>query len=532
MGLLNPRNLTIGARFVAALPGYLRHPIDPGEVRTIIRDRLQARGEALLALVRAALAGPGNPIGVLLRNAGCGVHDVARLVGEEGVEKALHRLLHAGVYLTVDEFKGRRSAVRGSTVVEVNPERLHNPRSADHVPASSSGSRSAGTPVLLDLAFIRGCAVDACAGLDARGGLAWRKATWEVPGAGARFRLIKYAAFGDPPERWFSQLDPRLSGQHPVIRLSMRATRLGSVLAGVPLPRPIHAPLTDPLPVARWQAETLRSGSIPHVFTFPSSAVAVCEAATRAGIELGGARFTIGGEPITAARVASVRRVGADAMPRYGTIECGPIGYGCLSGEHPDELHVLADLNAVIQAEEDGPVCGLPPDALLVTSLHPNAPFTLLNVSMGDCGALTSRQCGCPLESLGWRDHIHDVRSFEKMTGTGMTFMRADIVRIIEEVLPAHCGGGPTDFQLVEDEDETGRAVLRLLVDPEIGPIDEQAAVRVLLEALGAGSPADRVMAAMLAEAGVLTVERRRPLPTSSGKQLHLALATRSRQLE
>jgi len=277
----------------------------------------------------------------------------------------------------------------------------------------------------------------------------------------------------------------------------------------------------------RWIADTLRSGRTPHLFTFPSSAVAACEAASRAGIELTGARFTVGGEPITAARLASIRRVGADAMPRYGTIECGPIGYGCLAGEQPDEVHVTADLHAVIQRGEGESVGGLPPDALLVTSLHPNAPFTLLNVSMGDSGTLTSRRCGCPLDRLGWGLHLDDVRSFEKMTGAGMTFLRSDIIRILEEVLPARCGGGPTDFQLVEDEDEAGRAVLRLLISPEIGPIDEQGASNALLEALGAGSPANRVMAAMLAEAGVLRVERRRPLPTLSGKQLHLALARR-----
>jgi hypothetical protein len=78
----------------------------------------------------------------------------------------------------------------------------------------------------------------------------WFKATWETPGAGARFRLLKFSSFGTPPVRWFSQVDPAAPGVDPIFRWSERAMRWGSYLAGVSLPRPFHAPLSSPLPIA------------------------------------------------------------------------------------------------------------------------------------------------------------------------------------------------------------------------------------------------------------------------------------------
>jgi hypothetical protein len=47
-------------------------------------------------------------------------------VKQEGVEGALRILYRHGVYLTVDEFKGRRPATRGNATVAVNPDLLRN----------------------------------------------------------------------------------------------------------------------------------------------------------------------------------------------------------------------------------------------------------------------------------------------------------------------------------------------------------------------------------------------------------------------
>lgn len=512
----------VGARFALRLPPFLRRPVGRAEARTVLQSRLERREAALLGLARILYGAPEGPYAILLRRAGCEYGDLERLVARDGAEGALARLFRAGVYLTIDEFKGRRPVVRGSTTVRVEPGLLRNPRSALHVAARTSGSRSGGTPVLVDLAFLRECAVDTLLALDARGAAEYAKAIWLVPGGAALARLLEFAGFRPVPARWFSQIDPAAAGLHPRYRWSSRLTRWSSLVTGVPLPSPEHVSLDEPLPAAGWMLDVLRRGQRPHLLTFPSSAARLCHAATSAGLDLRGAHFTLTGEPITATRLAVIRRAGADAEARYGIIEAGPIGYGCFAPEAPDDVHLLHDLVAVVQPGADGAGAGLPPDALLFTSLRATAPFALLNVSMGDRATMTGRRCQCPLEQLGWTTHLREIGSLEKLTAGGMSFLDTDVIPVLEEVLPARFGGGPTDYQLVEDEGEAGEPRLRLLVSPRVGDVDPHAVAETFLAAMSFGSGVERVMGLMWRQARFLRVERRSPLTAASGKILHL----------
>lgn len=197
------------------------------------------------------------------------------------------------------------------------------------------------------------------------------------------------------------------------------------------------------------------------------------------------------------------------------------MSYGCLSPEAPDEVHFFDDLNALIQA--DAPP--FPTGALLVSSLRQTTPFILLNVSMGDRATVTNRRCGCPLETLGWRTHLHTIRSYEKLTCGGMTFTDCDVVRVLEEVLPERFGGGPTDYQLLEEDAGDGQPRLRLLVRPSVGPVDPDAVSNAFLEAIGPGSGTERIMALQWRQGRFLRVEREAPRAAPSGKILHLRAA-------
>ncbi|MFN2431214.1 MAG: hypothetical protein ABR599_00065 [Gemmatimonadota bacterium] len=512
--------LTLGSRLAARLPRLLRRRVTPVEARATVQRRLAQRESDFLDLAaRAIYAIPDSPYRELLRLAGCEYTDLQRLVRAEGLEGALQALHAAGVFLTVDEFKGRRAAIRGGATMHVDPGWLRNPLVQGLVEGRTSGSRGTGTPVLIALEFVRDCAADALLALEARGGLAWRKAVWEAPGAGATFRLLKYSSFGAPAAAWFSSVELGAPGLHRRYRWGERLLRWEARLLGVPLPRVRSAPLDDPLPVARWLADTLLEGAVPHLFTLSSPAVRMCRAASDAGLDLRGARIVLGGEPVTAARVRAVRATGAEPIPRYGSVECGPIGYACMRPHAPDDVHVLSDLHAVIEAAS---ASRTPAGALFVTSLRPTAPLILLNVSMGDRAELTQRPCGCPLEDLGWRTHLTRIRSFEKLTGEGITLLDTDVVRILEEVLPARFGGAPTHYQLVEEEAAGGTSRVRLLVDPAVGPLDPTAVADAFLDALGWGAGGEWIMARLWRDAGTLRVERREPIATRSGKIHHL----------
>ena len=367
----------------------------------------------------------------------------------------------------------------------------------------------------MDLVHLKDRAVNTLLAMDARGGSAWTKAQWLVPGGGALAQLLEFSRFGTPVRRWFTQVDPaRLA---PRYRWSARVVRGSSLVAGVPLPLPEHAPLEDPSAIVHWMRSVLREGAVPHLFTFASSALRVCDMARERGGDLSGVQFTVTGEPLTAARLTSLRRCGATALPRYAITECGAVGFGCVAPSEPDEVHVPHDLHGLIQAEDVADV-GVPRRSLFVSSIRPTAPLVLLNVSTGDQAEMNTRECGCALQRLGWTTHLHTIRSHEKLTAGGMTFLDVDVLRVLEDVLPARFGGGPGDYQLVEEETLDGRPQLWLLVRPGVGSADLEAVAGAFLAAIGAGSPAEQVMSLVWRNARFLGVKRRPPVVLPSGK--------------
>ncbi len=516
-------DLLAGTQLLARLPGFLRRPVGVDQARRELAHRLETRGATFLDLVRGAIyARPESPYARLLRHAGCEYGDLERLVRTEGVEGALQALLAEGVYLTVEEFKGRRPVQRGATSVEADPVRLRNPLAGCDLPAHSGGSRSQGTPVGWDLASVWDRAVDLCLAQAARGPARRRYGVWGVPGSGAIAHLLDVAARGAVPERWFSQVDPRAPVVRARYRGSVRVVRLAARLAGVRLPAPIHAPLDAPQPVLGWLAGVLRESDTPEILGYPSAILHLAEAALRAGVRLDGLEVITGGEPVTATRLAVMRRAGIRVFPRYAVIEAGLLGEGCLMPEGPDDVHIVSDLVALVQPDAARPHPVLPRGALLVSALRATAPFVLLNASLGDTAILDPRPCGCGLATLGWTARLRTIRSFEKLTAKGMTFLDVDVAQVLEETLPARFGGHPGDYQLVEDEAADGRARLRLLVHPRVGPIDPAAVTDAFLSALGPAGGTAGIMAQVWRDAGLLTIERRAPATTISGKVLHL----------
>lgn len=515
-------DLVAGARLLSGLPQFLRRPVTLPEARRVLGQRLERREADFLVRAQAIYARPGSPYRRLLGHAGCQYGDLQALVGRDGLEGALRALCRQGVYLTSDELKGRRPVVRGSLTFVIDPAELRSPGTAGQFRIQSSGSRGVPTAVLTDLASVRDHAIDMILCLEASRQSRAVHAVWGVPGSAAMSQVLRLASCGYPPARWFSQVDPAAAGLHPRYRWGARLMRWGSLLAATPLPRPEYVPVEHCLPIARWIGEVAAAGRTVQIWTFASSAVRLCQAAREAGIDLRGAQFTTGGEPTTEARRATVREAGAVLVPRYGANEAGPIGFGCLAPAAADDVHFLADLHAVVQPGDDGTRPGLPAGALLLTSLRATARLVLLNVSSGDQGVLSERRCGCPMEGLGWTTHVHAIRSFEKLTAAGMTFADVNLVRVLEEVLPARFGGGPADYQLVEDETPEGRARLRLLAHPAIGPLDPDTVREAFLAAVGQGSGVERVMGLAWREAALVQIERRPPERTSAGKILHL----------
>jgi hypothetical protein len=523
MAGLTRDDLSVGLRFLAALPRFLRTPMTLDAMRATVRDRFARRETRLLDAVGMALAIPGSPYARMLGHAGCTIGDVAEAVRRDGVEGALATLYRAGVYLACDEFKSRKPVVRGSLSFDVDPASLVNPRSSVHGLAETSGSRGVPTPVPIDLAFVRDHAVDTHVTLEAHGGRDWVHAHYGVPGSTAVTNPLELAKGGRPPDRWFTPTDLASRGLSARYRWGARALRAGGLLAGVPLPGATWAPFDDPSPALRWIESVLASGRTPHLWTYASTAVRLCQAAAEAGIDVRGTRFTMGGEPTTAARRAVVEGAGAVALPRMGATETDILAYACARPEAPDDMHFLDDRHALVQPRPGEEAPGVPRDAMLLTSLLASAPLRLINVCLGDRATLSASACGCALEREGWRTHVRDVRSFEKLTAGGITFLDVDVARVLEERMPAAFGGRPGDWQLVERMDGArARPEVSLVVHPAIGPLDERRVADAFLDAIGGGDGGERLMELQWREGGVLRVVREPPRRTGTGKAPHV----------
>jgi hypothetical protein len=151
----------------------------------------------------------------------------------------------------------------------------------------------------------------------------------------------------------------------------------------------------------------------------------------------------------------------------------------------------------------------------------------MLNVGIDDYGLVETRSCGCPLEELGYAEHLQEIRSYSKMTGEGLTLIDTDLESILEQVLPARFGGSPLDYQLLEEEDERGFTRLSLLVSPRIELADERAPLQAIIGALERGRLPEALAAAFWKQAGSLRVKRQEPLWSAGGKFMPLCVAER-----
>lgn len=189
-------------------------------------------------------------------------------------------------------------------------------------------------------------------------------------------RILEFGACGARPARWFSLVDVAAPGLDARYRWSARLLWWAGAASGTALPWPTHVSVEDPTPILRWMLEVLRARRSPNLFAFASPAVRLCQAALKAGVDLSGARVMLTGEPVTERRLALVRQTGATAEPHDGSIECGPLGYGCEQAAAVDEVHVPHDLCAILQpGPGEGPP-GASRDTLFVSSVRPTAPWS------------------------------------------------------------------------------------------------------------------------------------------------------------
>ena len=525
MGLLS--DIRMYARFTAGLPAFLRKKITLEEALAIIRKRLDEREENFLRLVRKGIYEyPRSPYLPLLKMAGCEYRDLEQSVKTKGLEPTLLTLKNEGVYVGFEEFKGRKPMVRGGQTFHFEPHDFDNPHLKRYYYTESGGSTGAGTRVATDLERYADVAPQRMVCFESQGLNNLPTVIWApiLPGLGFN-QMIVHSRIGNVPVKWFSPVARK--DLLPSLKYRIATWYLISVarMLGVPVPSPETIYINEAHKVARWMAATLKTHGSCRLMSYVSLNVRVAMAAEEEGLNLTGAVFTGSGEPPTPAKIDHIRRVGGRWVPAYYLSEAGsPIGYGCGNPVDDNDNHYLKDGVALIEAPSNVPGTDLTVNGFYITPLIASCPKILLNFESHDYGIVENRSCGCFLEQLGFTQHIREIRSVSKLTGEGMTLIGSDLVRILEEDLPARFGGSSQDYQLLEEEDEQGFTRVSLIVHPRIPLKNEQKLVDFILSSLPKNGPGSDLGRAIWSQAGTLRVKREEPVWTNRGKLMPLHL--------
>jgi hypothetical protein len=471
-------------------------------------------------LERAVYRNPHSPYRLMLDAASIELRDVTRLVEEHGLEGALARLYDAGVHVTLDEFKGRQPIERPGVALPPDETNFENPLLTPHLRSETGGSRSRARRVSVDLDRLEQETAYHSVFRTAFG--LWERpyAVWRVipPSASGLNNCLRQVKVGEPVAHWFNPYKaPRNLEALKFWFVTAYTVRAGR-LAGARLPSPEYCSADEAARVARWLAERKREGRPGVIDTQAALGVRVCTAASDEGLDIAGSFFRFGGEPFTEGKARVIAEAGCRAVCHYTMTETGRIGVACAEPAEVDDVHILSDRLAVLQRGRD--VDGASVGALYYTTLTASSSRLMINVESDDYGVLERRDCGCPFGELGLDLHLHTIRSYEKLTSEGNHFLGSDLIRLIEEVLPARFGGSATDYQLVEEEDG-GLPKVNVVVSPRIGQVDEREVVSAVIDGLGS-EPRNRLMAEVWRQADTLRVARREPYATSKGKILSL----------
>ncbi|MBM3790881.1 MAG: hypothetical protein FJW35_11115 [Acidobacteria bacterium] len=186
-------------------------------------------------------------------------------------------------------------------------------------------------------------------------------------------------------------------------------------------------------------------------------------------------------------------------------------------------MHFCSDAFAVSTHAYGVPGGGTVP-ALSLTCLLATSAKVMLNYQTDDFAVVRERSCGCPLEACGYSTHLHGIRSYSKLVGEGVSLIGNEILNILENQLPARFGGTPLDYQLVEEEDDSGLTRIHLVISPTVCISDERQVVDFVLDALTRSSPMADAARRVWQQAQTLRIRRTAPRETARGKLLPLSL--------
>ncbi|MDH3442910.1 MAG: hypothetical protein OEN50_03205, partial [Deltaproteobacteria bacterium] len=508
----------------SALPRFFRERITLGQAEEGLKRLLDTRVNRFLEVARTQIyASPNSPYLNLLKHAGCEFSDLENGVKRYGLEATLAKLAGEGVYLTSDEFKGKTDVLRGGMSFRVFPKDFNPLNSSAGFTMQSSGASNQPTSTFQPLEWQTLRAMTEAVFYSAHDFYSGVHAVCEPVIAGRVNRVLLHAKLGIPTHRWFAvKVGVHSATEDSYHKLNARMVAKLGRWFGPGIADPEYVNLEDAKPSLQWIAENKRDGRNCRITAVVSTAARIARMAIETGLSLSGTRFHVSGEPLTRSKRNLIEEAGAYVTLHYGPGDGTGGLLGCGDPEFIDEVHLPHSIFTLVEhartSEYGGPLIR----PLMFTTLHPSAPRFLLNVENGDSATVITRDCGCAVQKVGFTQHVHTVRSFEKMTSEGMNYSGSDLFELLEDTIPSEFGGGPGDYQLVEEEDDRGQTRLTFVVHPGVGNVNETKLLSRLHQGLAQGSRNHRFMSKIWQDAGAFRIRREAPYASARGKILPL----------
>lgn len=515
-------DLFAAPRIARSLTSLLYAPQTIDGAKGMIRARLATRDGLFLRMVKDTIwPYPRSPYRRLLEWSRWSFERLEESVRHRGLDETLRTLMGDGVYLSLEELKGRRPIRRGDLLVEHQESDFNNPTTLASYEVRTGGTRGEGSRVPGSLEYlITQRAPARLVMLEALGIGAQPVVLWQTRDAGVNWWLV-LAHGGRPPVRWFSLTDLSAFRVPRAHAMMFAFARFIGFTKGLRLPPLEHIPLSGVETVLQAVLAVRAQHGACVVITTPSAAARLAALAGNTGRDLAGVTISVGSEPLTPGKCADIAGAKARVAVRYSMTELGTVGCACARPAALDDVHFMADSFGLVcdrRALPDGEAV----DALYMTTLLPSSPKILINVETDDFAHVTHRDCGCPWQELGLTTHFDTIRSFSKFKGEGSMVLGSDCLRILEEVLPREFGGRSIDYQLLEAEDDNHLTRLYLVVSPRVGTIDEERLRSRFIE--------QALIPPVWRQANTISVLRREPVATRRGKLLpfHTLAASRN----
>lgn len=510
-------------KFLLGLPGFLSRTTTIEEAQLITRQRLNNREANFLNILQKAVFNcPSSPYLKLFQLFGYSYEDVKKLINQYGLEKTLEILRDAGIYFSIEEFKGIVPVRRKGIEFKVLPRDFNNPYTVKEATSNNPyESRSIGAITGNGFAFLSEIAVPQnILFLQAHKDvypevfpMAWLPAFLHGPGAGV---FLVFHRLDKPLVKWFAyDISSGVfgTGLKGIVgfQLIVAAAKLFS--RRVVMPEYIRQEETERVLdfIKHYKKQLLVIASSRNI-------IRICNLAAKGNIPLENVIFFWSGEPLTMQRREKIRAQQANIIATYGFRELGHVAFSCpFCAQDTDEYHLCNDIVALIERNR-AVIPGSYMNVFLWTGLSLLLQKIMINVESGDYGKIERRACACLYGRMGLDTRLSNIRSFEKLISEEMAFFGEGLKNLIEEVFPKTVGGNDFDYQFVQEEDGRGGYRLCLYVSPLLGGIDTEMLSNLMYKYLEGQTNTPGIISAIRAQNNIIPIKRLNPLPTRRGK--------------